>query len=77
MSGKFDAAVPYTWLSGTADYNGGTVQRDVNGFGNAAFRLSVNLYGAPALSLKEFSAWEQDVIIGVQPSGGGALEPIR
>src|SRR4029077_1777050 len=54
MSAKFDAIVPYTWLSGTADYKGETVQRDVNGFGNSAFRLSVNLYGAPALSLKEF-----------------------
>ena len=29
-----------------------------------AFRLSINLYGAPALTLKEFAAWEQDLIIG-------------
>ena len=64
MSAKFDATVPYTWLSGTADYRGETVPRNVNGFANSAFRLSVNLYGAPALSLKEFAAWEQDLIIG-------------
>src|SRR5580765_7871523 len=43
MSAKFDAILPYTWLSGTADYKGETVQRNVNGFANAAFRLSVNL----------------------------------
>jgi hypothetical protein len=64
MSAKFDATVPYTWLSGTADYRGQTVPRDVNGFANSAFRLSINLYGAPALTLKEFAGWEQDVIIG-------------
>ena len=64
MSAKFDATVPYQWLSGTADFRGQTVPRDVNGFANSAFRLSVNLYGAPALTLKEFAGWEQDVIIG-------------
>jgi hypothetical protein len=64
MSAKFDATVPYTWLSGTADFMGQTVSRNANGFANSAFRLSVNLYGAPALTLKEFAGWEQDVIIG-------------
>ena len=64
MSGKFDATVPYTWLSGTADYRGQTVPRRVDGFANSAFRLSINLYGAPALTLKEFADWEQDLIIG-------------
>lgn len=64
MSAKFDAIVPYTWLSGTADYKGETVSRKVNGFANSAFRLSINLYGAPALTLKEFADWEQDLIIG-------------
>ena len=64
MSAKFDAIVPYTWLSGTADYKGETVARKVDGFANSAFRLSVNLYGAPALTLKEFAGWEQDLIIG-------------
>ena len=64
-SAKFDAIVPYIWLSGTADYQGQSVQRTVSGFANPAFRLSINLYGAPALSLKEFADWEQDLIIGV------------
>ena len=64
MSAKFDATVPYTWLSGTADYKGETVSRNVNGFANSAFRLSVNLYGAPALPLKEFAEWKQDLIVG-------------
>ena len=64
MSAKFDATVPYTFLSGTAEYKGQTVPRNVDGFANSAFRLSVNLYGAPALSLKEFASYEQDLIIG-------------
>ena len=64
-SGKFDAIVPYTWLSGTADLLGQPIQRTVDGFGNSLFRVSVNLYGAPALPLKEFASYQQDVIVGV------------
>lgn len=64
MSGKFDLIMPYAWLSGTADYEGQPVQRVVNGFADPAFRLSVNLYGAPALTLKEFADYRQDLIVG-------------
>ena len=64
-SAKFDVNVPYVWLSGTASYQGQTIQRRVNGFGDSRFRLSINLYGAPALSLKEFAAYKQDWLIGV------------
>ena len=64
-SGKFDVVVPYTWLSGTAVYAGETIQREVDGVADAKFRLSVNLYGAPALSLKEFADYRQDLIVGV------------
>jgi hypothetical protein len=63
-SGKFDIVVPYTWLSGTANYLGEPVERVVNGFADPAVRLSVNLYGAPALTLKEFRDYRQDVIVG-------------
>ena len=63
-SGKFDVIVPYTWLSGSAQYQGEPVQRVVNGFSDPAFRLSINLYGAPALALKEFQDYTQDLIIG-------------
>ena len=63
-SGKFDVIVPYTWLSGSANYAGQPLQRVVSGFGDPAFRLSVNLYGAPALTLKEFRDYQQDLIIG-------------
>ena len=63
-SAKFDVVVPYTDLSGSADYRGQPIERNVNGFGSPSFRLSVNLYGAPALGLKEFAGFQQDLIIG-------------
>ena len=43
-SGKFDAIVPYTWLSGSASYRGEAVEREVDGFADPLFRLSVNFY---------------------------------
>jgi hypothetical protein len=63
-SAKFDTNVPYSWLSGSADYMGQTLTRRVNGFGDPAFRLSVNLYGAPALTPQQFAAYHQDLVIG-------------
>ncbi len=65
LSGKFDVSVPYTWLSGSADYRGQLVQRTVNGFGDPEFQLSVNLFGAPAMGFKEFGSYKQDWIVGV------------
>jgi hypothetical protein len=63
-SGKIDAIVPYTWLSGSADSLGEPLRRDVNGCGDPLVRLSVNLYGAPALRMKDFAAYRQDLIVG-------------
>jgi len=64
MSGKFDAIVPYAWLSGTAQYRGAPVERTVDGLVDPRFRLSVNFYGAPALTLPEFRNYKQDLIVG-------------
>lgn len=64
QSAKFDVIVPYSWLSGSANYAGEPLERVVDGFGDPRFRLSVNLYGAPALTLKEFSKYKQDLIVG-------------
>ncbi len=64
MSAKFDAIVPYMWLSGSADYVGQPLTREVNGFVDPRFRLSVNFLGAPALSLREFAGYRQDLIVG-------------
>lgn len=64
LSAKFDAIVPFTGLSGSADYLGQPVSRDVTGFMDPRFRLSVNFYGAPALAPSEFAAYHQDLIVG-------------
>jgi Putative MetA-pathway of phenol degradation len=63
-SAKLDAIVPYTWLSGSAELGGQPVERNISGFADSRFRLSVNLYGAPALTLKDFKNYKQDLIVG-------------
>lgn len=63
-SAKFDISVPYSDLSGTATQNGNPISRDVNGFNDPQFRVSVNFIGAPALSMKEFMAYQQDFVMG-------------
>lgn len=62
--GKFDVVAPYSDLSGSALVAGDLVTRAVDGFGDPRFRLSVILYGAPALSLQEFAGYKQDTLIG-------------
>ena len=47
------------------------------GLSDVALRLSVNLYGAPALSLKEFSQYHQDIIIGASLLGNRALRGVH
>ena len=63
-SGKVDFVVPYTWLSGTATYQGAPIERRVEGLGDSLMRLSVNLLGAPAMTLPEFRSFRQDLIVG-------------
>ena len=64
QSGRFEVVAPYVWLSGSATYIGQPVERVINGLADPIFRLSANFYGAPALTLKEFSGYQQDLIIG-------------
>ncbi|KAB0509864.1 transporter [Pseudomonas moorei] len=63
-SGKFDIVVPEARLTGSALFAGEPRERDVTGLIDPRFRFSVNLYGAPAMSLAEFPNYQQDVIIG-------------
>ena len=64
MSGKVDMILPYAWLSGTADFQGQEVSRQVSGFGDPRIRMSVNFLGAPATSMAEYKNYEQKLIIG-------------
>jgi hypothetical protein len=74
QSGSVALAIPYAWLSAAGDVFEQHMKVDRTGLADLTLRLSVNLYGAPALSLKEFSGYHQDTIIGVSlqvtaPSG--------
>lgn len=63
-SGKFDILAPYAWTDGSAEFQGEPRQREVSGWLDPRFRFSLNLYGAPALRLEDFSSWRQDLIVG-------------
>ena len=81
QSGKFDVILPYAWLSGTAELAGESREREVSGFGDPRLRFSLNLYGAPALSIKEFASYQHDLIIGASvqvsvPSGQYAADKL-
>ena len=73
-SGKLDIILPQAWLSGQAEVLGQPKSREISGFADPLFRLYVNLFGAPAMSMKEFANYQQDTIIGaslsVSPPGG-------
>jgi hypothetical protein len=63
-SGKIATYLPYAWLDGSARLDGDPREREVDGTGDARVRLSMNFFGAPALSLAEFRGYEQDTIVG-------------
>jgi hypothetical protein len=63
-SAKFDVIVPYTSLAAKGLVFGLPHARYVNGFGDPAFRFSMNFIGAPALTASEFKDYRQDFILG-------------
>jgi Putative MetA-pathway of phenol degradation len=64
QSGSLALVMPYAWLSASGDVFQQSRTVDRTGLSDITLRLSVNLYGAPALSLKEFRNYHQDAIIG-------------
>ena len=63
-SAKFDVILPYSQFSGHAQVSGQFKLREMTGLNDPRFRFSMNFYGAPALSLKEFAGYRQDLIVG-------------
>jgi hypothetical protein len=63
-SAKVDVILPYAWASGSATFQGEPHDRKINGLGDPRLRLSVNFYGAPALSLEDYASYQQDLILG-------------
>jgi hypothetical protein len=64
VSAKIAAFVPYSSFSGHAVESGKAIEREMSGFNEPRFRFSINFYGAPALSVKDFASYHQDLIIG-------------
>jgi hypothetical protein len=65
QSGTVALVVPYAWLSASGEVAGQARSVERSGLADITLRLSVNLYGAPALSLQEFRDYRQDTIVGV------------
>jgi hypothetical protein len=63
-SGKIDVIVPAGRLHGSAVFQGQPVARTVDGVADPLVRLSVALYGAPALTPAEFRNYRADLVVG-------------
>jgi hypothetical protein len=68
QSAKISVAAAYGGLGGSAVYAGQPIQRSVNGLSDTSVRVSTNLYGAPAMNLRDFRNYQQDLILGVSLS---------
>jgi len=72
-SGKVDVVLPFACLEGSTLYRGQEFERDVCGWGDPSAKLSLNLYGAPALGLKDLPGYRQDLIVGAGVRIGAPL----
>jgi hypothetical protein len=63
-SAKVDMILPYSSFDGHALVAGQSREREMTGMNDPRFRFTMNFHGAPALSLKEFAGYQQDVIVG-------------
>lgn len=64
MSGKFDAALGWACADGHAEMNGTEMSRSVCGLADPTAHVSVNFLGAPALAMREYPAYKQNVLVG-------------
>ncbi len=65
QSAKFDVVAPYSTFSAHGSVADAAHEREMSGFGDPRFRVSMNLFGAPALPLKDFATYKQDLLVGV------------
>jgi hypothetical protein len=64
MSSKIDVGISRACVNGSADFQGQRVSGQRCGLSDARVRWSVNFFGAPALTLKEFAGYRQKLVIG-------------
>ncbi len=63
-SAKFAVATPFAAMDASGSVSGTFQQRQVTGFADPTIAVSINFFGAPALSLPEFRDYRQDTIVG-------------
>jgi hypothetical protein len=63
-SAKIGLLLPYASLTASGKLSGEPRTRDTEGLADPSFYFTYNLIGAPALSLEDFSSYQQDTIIG-------------
>jgi hypothetical protein len=63
-SAKVDVIAPFGQLSGSGIYLGEPIERKVDGWGDPQMRVSVNLYGGPALNAAQFRTYVPGLIVG-------------
>jgi len=74
QSGSLALVLPYAWATASGDVFEQSRTVDRTGLADLTMRASVNLFGAPALSMEQFPGYHQDIIVGVDlvvtaPSG--------
>jgi hypothetical protein len=65
VGGGQSLLVPYAWLSASGEVMEQARSVDRTGLADIGVRLSANLYGAPALSLRDYQTYRPDTIVGV------------
>ena len=62
---KFDAQIPLTWANFSGLVAGEERTRAPRGLADPRFRLSVNIFGSPALTIPQFAKYRQRAILGI------------
>jgi hypothetical protein len=79
-SAKFDVIGAAGCVDGSAISQGDTVTRDVCGWLDPAFRISMNFIGAPAMRMDEFRNYRPDLVVGASlqvSAPWGQYDPTR
>jgi len=64
LSGKVDAAAGWACADGHAQLEGERVSRHICGLTDPTAHISVNVLGAPAVTLREYPKYRQNVLVG-------------
>lgn len=63
-SAKFDLTLTRSCYDGSATFEGEQVSGGRCEYGDPRVRLTWNFYGAPAMGLKEYAAWQPGLVVG-------------